>query len=163
MINLFIVLSLLNCSKPDAISLNSKSKGLILTQEEIKKLIPLLGSYKNSKRGFHIMYSEQFNDSTCSLRVYLDASLANEKLGVCDRFELSPNIRVFVYDSTRCNLDLPDSLTTSKANYLWKNDGLMWMVLAKRRGGNIEYYNIGFLNNPDDESLKDIDDSLFEN
>jgi hypothetical protein len=157
MINLILVFGILSCSKPDTIKVESHSKGLILTQAEIKELIPLLGSFKSTKSYFHVLYAEQFNDSTCLIRVYLNGPFASKKLGVCETFQSDQN-KIFVYDSTRCNMKLPDSLTTTKENYLLTNDGQVWAVLAKRRKGHVEYYNLTYFNNSDDESVKDLTD-----
>jgi len=155
-ISLILGLYLLSCSVTRR---NNNPKRLILTQEEIKELIPLLGSFTDSGLNFHILYSEKLNDSTCMIRVYLNHQLANEKLGVCEILQFNKN-RIFVYDSTSCKMNLHDSLTTLNKNVPFLLDSPVWNVLVKRRSGHIEYYNVTFFNNEKGEILENLSDSL---
>jgi hypothetical protein len=152
----FLVCGIVACSNNIESQALTKSKKFSVTELEVEQLLKLFDVQLDSESNFHIFYSEYLNDSSAILRVYLSNHLANEKLGVCDAFRFEQS-HIFLYDSINCKVDMPDSLTTSNTNAPFMNDGLFWQVLAKRRGGNMQYFRISFFESYDDEESLDFE------
>src|SRR5277367_2756508 len=81
---LLILFYCLACSSNKKTDVIINSNKFRLSNVEINRLIPLLDPIRNPKGNFHILYSEQINDSTGLIRIWQNQFLANKKLGVCE-------------------------------------------------------------------------------
>lgn len=145
------ILALMYCGNRAAV--NERS-ALILSHSAVDELISLLGPYQNSQFDFRLYYIEQFNDSTCAVRVYLNDKAHLSDSTFCDHFKYFKN-DVFIYNSPNCSIS--EDISTSQNGPSYPSNGILWQVLVKKREQHFEFYNITFLNNPDDPSLKDLD------
>lgn len=149
-----ILLCSLSCHAPDPnISETSAiTDKFRLTNEEIKTMILTIAPDESEKSNFHIVYSEQFNDSTGMMRMWQNQVLANESMGICELFKVNES-HVFVYDSLSCKLDVPDSLVVDNPSSAYINfRGPTWMVLVKRRRGQIGFFNVTYFSKYDESA-----------
>lgn len=130
----------------------------ILPRDNMIKLIELVNINNDSGIGFHIFYSEQFNDSTTTLFVFESCEKPLNTMPLLDKFKHNGNdVYVYKYD-----LDEASKRKESFLNLiLWRPGGSCLNILAKKRCGYIQFKKISyFLNSKGSGMLDKMTDSL---
>lgn len=117
-------------------------KKWILSDLELKALLSLLGTEEKTLLNYHVLYSEQFNDSTGIVEICQNNIVPSEEWGICKTLRFKKS-KVFVYDTGSCTKDSSSiKVSSAQGSPYYIPDAPYWEVLIKRRKGQAMFSQI---------------------